>query len=102
MATNNLDQGGIDFGITMCRFSERRNGGGVAYSIDGAPVNLPGHALTNGYGDLTPLILELPYQIILARGPFDVRFGANALGGPVQFVTPPRYSSITARSTTSW
>lgn len=71
----------------MRGFSQRSNGGGVAYLIDGVPVNLPGHALTNGYCDLTPLVPELLDQIILARGPFDVRFGANALGGSVQFVT---------------
>ena len=87
VAANNFDQGGIGFGITVRGFSERSNGGGVAYSIDGVPVNLPGHALTNGYGDLTPLVPELLNQSILTRGPFDVRFGANALGGSVQFVT---------------
>ena len=87
VAANSFDQGGIGFGFTMRGFSERSNGGGVAYSIDGVPVNLPSHALTNGYGDLTPLIPELLDQIILTRGPFDVRFGANSLGGSVQFIT---------------
>ena len=87
VAANNFDQGGVGFGFTMRGFSERSNGGGVAYSIDGVPVNLPGHALTNGYGDLTPLIPELLGRVILTRGPFDVRFGANALGGSVQFNT---------------
>ena len=87
VAANNFDQGGIGFGFTMRGFSERSNGGGVAYSIDGVPVNLPSHPLTNGYGDLTPLIPELLDQLILTRGPFDVRFGANALGGSVQFIT---------------
>jgi len=52
VAANNFDQGGIGFGFTMRGFSERSNGGGVAYSIDGVPVNLPSHPLTNGYGDL--------------------------------------------------
>ena len=87
VAANNFDQGGIGFGFTMRGFSERSNGGGVAYSIDGVPVNLPGHALTNGYGDLTPLIPELIDVLVLTRGPFDVRFGANALGGSLQIVT---------------
>ena len=101
VAANNFDQGGIGFGFTMRGFSERSNGGGVAYSIDGVPVNLPGHALTNGYGDLTPLIPELLDQLILTRGPFDVRFGANALGGSVQFITqdgPTRGAALSAGS----
>ena len=99
VAANNFDQGGIGFGFTMRGFSERSNGGGVAYSIDGVPVNLPSHALTNGYGDLTPLIPELLDQLILTRGPFDVRFGANSLGGSVQFVTqdnPVRGAALSA------
>lgn len=87
VTANNFDQGGIGFGFTMRGFSERSNGGGIAYSIDGVPVNLPSHPLTNGYGDLTPLIPELLDQLILTRGPFDVRFGANSLGGSVQFIT---------------
>ena len=90
VAANNFDQGGIGFGFTMRGFSERSNGGGVAYSIDGVPVNLPSHALTNGYGDLTPLIPELLDVVVLTRGPFDVRFGANALGGSTQFITQDR------------
>ncbi len=101
VAANNFDQGGIGFGFTMRGFSERSNGGGVAYSIDGVPVNLPGHALTNGYGDLTPLVPELLDQIVLTRGPFDVRFGANALGGSVQFITqdsPARGAALSAGS----
>lgn len=87
VAANNFDQGGIGFGFTMRGFSERSNGGGVAYSIDGVPVNLPSHALTNGYGDLTPLIPELLDTMVLTRGPFDVRFGANSLGGSMAFTT---------------
>ena len=87
VAANNFDQGGVGFGFTMRGFSERSNGGGVAYTIDGVPVNLPSHPLTNGYGDLTPLIPELLDTVILTRGPFDVRFGANALGGSTQFIT---------------
>ncbi len=87
VASNNFDQGGIGFGATMRGFSERSNGGGIAYMIDGVPVNLPSHALTNGYGDLTPLVPELLERIVVTRGPFDVRFGANALGGSMQFTT---------------
>lgn len=90
VAANNFDQGGIGFGFTMRGFSERSNGGGVAYSVDGVPVNLPSHALTNGYGDLTPLIPELFDVLVLTRGPFDVRFGANALGGSLQITTQDR------------
>lgn len=90
VAANNFDQGGIGFGFTMRGFSERSNGGGVAYTIDGVPVNLPSHALTNGYGDLTPLIPELLDVVVITRGPFDVRFGANALGGSAQFITQDR------------
>ncbi len=102
VAANNFDQGGIGFGFTMRGFSERSNGGGVAYAIDGVPVNLPGHALTNGYGDLTPLVPELLEQIILTRGPFDVRFGANALGGSVQFITQDSPSGGAALSAGSF
>lgn len=87
VAANNFDQGGIGFGFTMRGFSERSNGGGVAYAIDGVPVNLPSHALTNGYGDLTPLVPELLDTMVLTRGPFDVRFGANSLGGSMAFTT---------------
>ena len=101
VAANNFDQGGIGFGFTMRGFSERSNGGGVAYSIDGVPVNLPSHALTNGYGDLTPLIPELLDVMVLTRGPFDVRFGANALGGSMQFRTqdqPSRGAAVSVGS----
>lgn len=90
VAANNFDQGGIGFGFTMRGFSERSNGGGVAYSLDGVPINLPSHQLTNGYGDLTPLIPELFDVLVLTRGPFDVRFGANALGGSLQITTQDR------------
>jgi outer membrane receptor protein involved in Fe transport len=87
VAANNFDQGGVGFGITMRGFSERSNGGNVAVSIDGVPVNLPSHTLTNGYADLTPLIPELFDVLTLTRGPFDVRSGANALGGSLQITT---------------
>ena len=87
VAANNFDQGGVGFGITMRGFSERSNGGNVAVSIDGVPVNLPSHTLTNGYADLTPLIPELFDVLTLTRGPFDIRSGANALGGSLQITT---------------
>ena len=102
VAANNFHQGGIGFGFTMRGFSERSNGGGVAYSIDGVPVNLPSHALTNGYGDLTPLIPELLDVMVLTRGPFDVRFGANALGGSMQFTTQDQPSRGAALSVGSY
>ena len=87
VSANNFDQGGIGFGFTLRGFSQRSNGGSAAVFIDGIPVNLPSHTLTNGYADLTPLIPELVDRFILTRGPFDVRAGANALGGSLQITT---------------
>jgi len=87
VAANSFDQGGVGFGIALRGFSERSNGGNVAYSIDGVPINFPGHVSSNGYGDLFPLIPELVDTFILVRGPFDVRFGAFDLGGSLQITT---------------
>ena len=39
VSANNFDQGGVGFGIALRGFSERSNGGNVAYLIDGVPVN---------------------------------------------------------------
>ena len=99
VASSNFDQGGIGFGFTMRGFSERSNGANVAYTLDGVPINLPSHPLSNGYGDLTPLIPELFDVLTLTRGPFDVRFGPNALGGSLQITTqdrPTRGATIAA------
>src|SRR5215203_341984 len=87
VAANSFDQGGVGFGFALRGFSERSNGGNVAYSIDGVPVNLPGHVSSNGYGDLFPLIPELVDTFVLVRGPFDVRFGAFDLGGSLEITT---------------
>jgi len=87
VSANNFDQGGVGFGIALRGFSERSNGGNVAYSIDGVPVNFAGHVSTNGYGDLFPLIPELVDTFVLVRGPFDVRFGAFDLGGSLEITT---------------
>lgn len=87
VSSNNFDQGGIGFGLTLRGFSQRSNGGSSAVFIDGVPVNQSSHTLTNGYADLTPLIPELVERFVLTRGPFDVRAGANALGGSLQVTT---------------
>jgi outer membrane receptor protein involved in Fe transport len=87
VAANSFDQGGVGFGFTMRGFSERSNGGNVAYSIDGVPINFPGHVSSNGYGDLFPLIPELIDTLVLVRGPFDVRFGAFDLAGSLEVTT---------------
>lgn len=87
VAANSFDQGGVGFGFALRGFSERSNGGNVAYSIDGVPINFPGHVSSNGYGDLFPLIPELVDTFILVRGPFDVRFGAFDLGGSLEITT---------------
>ena len=97
VAANSFDQGGVGFGIALRGFSERSNGGNVAYSIDDVPVNLPGHVSSNGYGDLFPLIPELVDTFVLVRGPFDVRFGPFALGGSLEITTldrPPAGQSM--------
>ncbi|MGI9088788.1 MAG: TonB-dependent receptor plug domain-containing protein [Chthoniobacterales bacterium] len=90
VAANSFDQGGVGFGFALRGFSERSNGGNVAYSIDGVPVNFPGHVSSNGYGDLFPLIPELVDTFVLVRGPFDVRFGAFDLGGSLEITTLDR------------
>ena len=87
VAANSFDQGGVGFGFALRGFSERSNGGNVAYSIDGVPINYPGHPNSNGYGDLFPLIPELVDTFVLVRGPFDVRFGAFDLGGSLEITT---------------
>ena len=87
VAANSFDQGGVGYGFTMRGFSERSNGGNVAYYIDGVPVNAPGHQSSNGYGDLNPLLPELVGRLELTRGPFDVRAGAFALAGSAQYFT---------------
>ncbi len=90
VAANSFDQGGVGFGFALRGFSERSNGGNVAYSIDGVPINFPGHFSSNGYGDLFPLIPELVDTFVLVRGPFDVRFGAFDLGGSLEITTLDR------------
>lgn len=90
VSANSFDQGGVGYGIALRGFSERSNGGNVAYSIDGVPVNFPGHVSTNGYGDLFPLIPELVETFVLVRGPFDVRFGSFDLGGSLEITTMDR------------
>ena len=87
VAANSFDQGGVGFGIALRGYSERSNGGNVAYAIDGVPINFPGHVSSNGYGDLFPLIAELVDTFVLVRGPFDVRFGSFALGGSLNITT---------------
>jgi len=87
VAANSFDQGGVGYGFALRGFGERSNGGNVAYSIDGVPVNFPGHPSSNGYGDLFPLIPELVDTFALVRGPFDVRFGAFDLGGSLEITT---------------
>ncbi len=101
VAANNFDQGGVGFGYSLRGFSERSNGGNAAVFIDGVPVNLSSHTLTNGYADLTPLIPELVDRFVLTRGPFDVRVGAHALGGSLQITTrdrPPSGAVLTGGS----
>ena len=93
VAANSFDQGGVGYGFALRGFSERSNGGNVAYFIDGVPVNAPGHQSSNGYGDLNPLIPELVSRLVLTRGPFDVRAGAFALGGSAQYFTDDHPSS---------
>ena len=90
VSANNFDQGGVGFGLTLRGFSQRSNGSNAAVFIDGVPVNQTSHTLSNGYADLTPLIPELIARFVLTRGPFDVRAGANALGGSLQIVTLDR------------
>ncbi len=90
VSANSFDQGGVGFGIALRGFSERSNGGNVAYSIDGVPINFPGHVSSNGYGDLFPLIPELVDTFTLVRGPFDVRFGSFDLGGSLEIKTLDR------------
>lgn len=87
VSSNNFDQGGVGFGLTLRGFSQRSNGSNTAVFIDGVPLNHLSHALSNGYVDLTPLIPELVERFVLTRGPFDVRAGANALGGSLQIST---------------
>ena len=93
VAANSFDQGGVGYGFTLRGFSERSNGGNVAYYIDGVPVNAPGHQSSNGYGDLNPLVPELVGRLELTRGPFDVRAGAFALAGSAQYFTDNSPSS---------
>lgn len=93
VSSNNFDQGGVGFGFTLRGFSERSNGSNAAVFIDGVPVNQSSHTLSNGYADLTPLIPELVDRFVLTRGPFDVRAGANALGGSLQITTTDRPAS---------
>jgi len=87
VSSNNFDQGGVGFGLTLRGFSQRSNGSNTAVFVDGVPVNQTSHTLSNGYADLTPLIPELSQQLVLTRGPFDVRAGTNALGGSLQVIT---------------
>ena len=99
VSSNNFDQGGVGFGLTLRGFSQRSNGSNTAVFIDGVPLNQTSHTLSNGYVDLTPLIPELVERFVLTRGPFDVRVGANALGGSLQIATldrPPSGVALTA------
>ena len=93
VSASSFDQGGVGYGFTLRGFSERSNGGNVAYFVDGVPINAPGHQSSNGYGDLNPLIPELLGRLVLTRGPFDVRAGAFALGASAQYFSDDRPSS---------
>ncbi len=85
--SNNFDQGGPGYGFTMRGFGERNNGSQTALYLDGVPLNQPSHQLSNGYGDLGFIIPDLIGSLKLVRGPFDVRDGANALGGSLRLTT---------------
>ena len=101
VSANNFDQGGVGFGLTLRGFSQRSNGSNTAVFFDGVPVNQSSHTLSNGYADLTPLIPELVDRLVLTRGPFDVRAGANALGGSLQVIAsdaPPSGAALSGGS----
>ncbi|HEV8320451.1 MAG TPA: TonB family protein [Myxococcota bacterium] len=62
-------------------------GGSLAVSVDGVPVNLPGAALGPGYADLAFLPPELVGRVELDRGPFDPRDGDFATAGALRVTT---------------
>jgi len=66
-------------GIAMRGFGPRR----VAIQVDGRPMNLPYY----GNFDLSSISSDKLDGILVARGPASVTFGANAMGGVVNFVT---------------
>ena len=100
VAANNFDQGpAVGYGIALRGFSERFSGRLSALHIDGVPINQTSHQLSNGYGDLFPLMPELVAGFTLTRGPFDVRAGAHAVGGSAFYTTADAPSSgVTAKN----
>jgi iron complex outermembrane receptor protein len=65
--------------ITLRGFTSRR----VAILVDGRPMNLPYY----GSVDLASVSTDKLAGITVVRGPVSVTYGANAMGGVVNFVT---------------
>ena len=65
--------------ITLRGFTSRR----VAILVDGRPMNLPYY----GSVDLASVSTDKLAGITIVRGPASVTYGANAMGGVVNFVT---------------
>lgn len=76
----NISTGAKDeTGITMRGFGSRR----VAILVDGRPMNLPYY----GTFDLSSVSTDKLDGIVVVRGPASVTYGANVMGGVVNFVT---------------
>jgi iron complex outermembrane receptor protein len=64
---------------------DARLGQDVEFSVDGVPVNEPGHPHGHGYADTHAIIPELVDSLRVLEGPFDPRQGDFAVAGSAQY-----------------
>jgi outer membrane receptor protein involved in Fe transport len=65
---------------------DAEHGQDLYIGFDGVPINEPSHIHGIGYTDLHFIIPELVKRIQILKGPYDVRYGAFATAGAINFV----------------
>lgn len=64
---------------------DAEHGQDLYIGFDGVPINEPSHIHGIGYTDLHFIVPELVRRIRILKGPYDVRYGAFATAGAVNF-----------------
>ncbi len=81
---------------------DAEHGQDLYIGFDGVPLNEPSHVHGIGYTDLHFIIPELVKTIQIIKGPYDVRYGAFATAGAINFVLkdclPRSYVDLTVGS----
>jgi len=81
---------------------DAEHGQDLYIGFDGVPLNEPSHVHGIGYTDLHFILPELVKRIRVIKGPYDVRYGAFATAGAVNFelkdTLPRSYVDLTGGS----